>query len=106
MLKLDRVQNEAMTVILGTTKDKSIDAKHDPLDLPPIKTRYKVVQDKVYLNAMQNPKKPLHDAVKKEGCRLAGDKPWTGQAEQSIQHVRGLTELKQKRDWEKFIVKF
>ena len=51
---------------------------------------------------MQNPKNPLHDAVKEEkGCRLARGKSWMGQAEQWIQHVCSLTELKQLRDWEK-----
>ena len=51
---------------------------------------------------MQNPKNPLHDAVKEEkGCRLARGKLWMGQAEQSIQHACGLAELKQVRDWEK-----
>ena len=56
---------------------------------------------------MQNPKNPLHDAVKEEkGCRLARGKSWMGQAEQSIQHVCSLTELKQVRDWEKRPVEF
>ena len=50
---------------------------------------------------------PLHDAVKEEkGCRLARGKPKMGQAEQSIQHVCGLSELKQVRDWEKRSVEF
>ena len=49
-----------------------------------------------------SPKNPLHDAVKEEkGCRLARGKSWMGQAEQSIQRVCSLTELKQVRDWEK-----
>ena len=50
---------------------------------------------------------PLHDAVKEEkGCRMARGKSWMGQAEQSIQHVCTLTELKQVRDWEKRPVEF
>ena len=45
---------------------------------------------------MQNPNNPLRDAVKEDkGCRLARGKSWMGQAEQSIQHVCDLTELKQ-----------
>ena len=60
-----------------------------------------------YLSAMQNPKNPLHDAAKEEtGCRLARGKSWMGQAEQSIQHVCRLAELKQVRDWEKRPVEF
>ena len=70
LLKLDRVQNEAMRVILGTTKDTPIDTMR-------------------YLLILKN---PLHDAVKEEkGCRLARGKSWMSQAEQSIQHVCSLT---------------
>ena len=94
LLKLDRVQNEAIRVILGTTKDTPVETMRYLLDLPSMETRHKVEQVKAYLNAMQNPKNPLHDAVKEEKrCRLARGKSWMGQAEQSIQHVCSLTEL-------------
>ena len=65
LLKLDRVQNEAMRVILGTTKDTAIEIMRYLLDLPSMETRHKVEQVNAYLNAMQNPKNPLHDAVKR-----------------------------------------
>ena len=72
-----------------------------------METRHKVEQVKAYLNAMQNPKNPLHDAVKEEkGCRLATGKSWMGQAQQSIQHVCGVAELNQERDWEKTSFEF
>ena len=100
LLKLDRVQNEAMRVILGTTKDTPTETMRYILDLSSMETRHKVKQVKAYLNAMQNTKNPLHDAVKEEkGCRLARGKSWISQAEQSIQHVCGLAE--QVRDWKK-----
>ena len=77
---------------------KSIEAMRYLLDLPPMETRYKVEQVKANLNVMQNPKNPIHYAVKEEkGCTLARIKSWMGQAEQSIQYVCGLTELKQER---------
>ena len=63
LLKIDRVQNEATRVILGTTKDTPIETMRYLRDLPFMATRHKVEQVKVYLNAMQNPKNPLHDAV-------------------------------------------
>ena len=66
LLKLDRVQNEAMRVILGTTKDTPIETMCNLLDLPSTETRHKVEQVKAYLNAMQSPKNPLNDAVKEE----------------------------------------
>ena len=82
LLKLDRVQNEAIKVILGTTKDTPIETMCYLLDLSSTETRHKVEQVKAYLNAMQNPKTPPHDAVKEEkGCRLARGKLWMGQAE-------------------------
>ena len=97
----------AMRVILGTTKDTPIETMRYLLDLLSMETRHKVEQVKAHLNAMQAPKNPLHDAVKEEkGCRLARGKSWMGQAEQSIQHVCSLTELKQVRDWEKRPVEF
>ena len=101
LLKLDRVQNKAMRVILGTTKDTPIETMRYLLDLPSMETRHKVEQVKAYLNAMQNPKNTLHDAVKEKGCRLARGMSGMGQAEQSIQHVCVLAELKQVKDWGK-----
>ena len=95
LLKLDRVQNKAMRVIVEITKDTPIEAMRYLLDLSSMDARHKVEQAKAYLNAMQKPKNPLHDAVKQEkGCRMARGKSWMGQAEQSIQHVCGLAQLK------------
>ena len=71
---LDRVLNEAVRVILGTTKDTPIEAMRYLLDLPSIETGHKVEQVKEYLNAMQNPKNPLHDAVKEEKELQTGKK--------------------------------
>ena len=91
LLKLDRVQNEAMRVILGTTKDISIEAMRYLLDLLSMEARHKVEQVKAYLDAGQNPNDPLQ---RKKRCRLARGKSWMGQSEQSIQHVCDLAELK------------
>ena len=69
-----------MRVKLGTTKDTPIEAMPCLLDLPSMEARHKVQQVKAYLNVMQNPKNPLHDAVKEEkGCKLARGKSWMGQ---------------------------
>ena len=96
-----------MTVILGTTKDTPFEVMRYLLDLPSMETRHQVEKVKAYLKAMQNPPNPLHDAANEDkGCRLARDKSWMGQAEQSIQHVCYLTELKQVRDWKKHPVEF
>ena len=42
LLKLDRVQNEAMRVVVGTTKDTPTETMRFTLDLPPMQTRQKV----------------------------------------------------------------
>ena len=42
LLKLDKVQNQAMRVVLGTTKDTLIETMGFVLDLPPVQTSHKV----------------------------------------------------------------
>ena len=59
LLKLDRVQIEAMRVILVTTKDTPIETMRFMLDLPPTQTRQKLEQVKSYFSAVQNPHNPL-----------------------------------------------
>ena len=98
LLKLHRAQNGAMRAILGTTKDTPIEAMRYLLGLPSKEARHNGEQVKAHLNAMKNPKNPLHDGVK-EGCRLARGKSWMGPVEQSTHHMCDLTELKQIRDW-------
>ena len=52
LLKLHRVHNDAMRIILGTMKDTTIEVIHYLLDLPSMETRHKVEQVKAYLNVM------------------------------------------------------
>ena len=69
LLKLDRVQNEAMPVILRTTKDTPTETVRFMPDLSPMQTRQKVEQVKAYFSAIENPHNPLHKAVKDtKGC--------------------------------------
>ena len=101
--KLDRVQNEAMRIILGTAKDTPVDAMRYILDLPPMQTRQKVEQVKAYISAVENPQNPLNSAVQDpKGSRLARGKSWMGEAEESIAHVCPLSELKQTKEWEQY----
>ena len=55
LLKLDRVQNEAIRVLLGTTKDTPIETTKFMLDLPPMQTRQKLEQVKTYFSAVEIP---------------------------------------------------
>ena len=60
---------------MGTTIDTPIQAMRCLLDLPSIETRHKMEQVKACLKAVQNPRNPLHGAVKEEkGCGLARGK--------------------------------
>ena len=56
LLKLDRVQNKAMRVILGTTKDTPSETMRFMLDLPPVQTRQK--------SDVENLHNPLHKAAR------------------------------------------
>ena len=71
LLKLDRVQNEAMRVILGTTKNTTTETMRFMLDLQPMQTREKVEQVKTEFTAVENPHNPLHEVVKDtKGCSV------------------------------------
>ena len=103
LLNLDRVQNEAMRVTLGTTKDTPTTTMRFMLDISPMQTRQKVEQVKAYFSAVENPHNLLHEAEKDtKGCRLGRGKSWMGQAEDSILQVCQLTELKQTKEWERY----
>ena len=93
ILKLDKVQNEAMRVLLGAAKDRPIEAMRYLLDLPQ-DTRW-CKSKGIFMRCMQKLKNPLHDSVREEkGRRLARDKLRADQGEQSIQHTCGFKELK------------
>ena len=107
LLKLDRVQYEAVRVVLGTTRDTPIETMRSMLGLQTLLTRQKVEQVKPYLSAVENPHNPLHEAVKDtKGCRLGRDKSWMSQTEDSILQVCQLTELKQTKEWERYPNRF
>ena len=91
LLNLDRVQNEAMRVILGTTSDTPIETMR--FMHPPLQTTQKIEQVKAYFSAVGNPHNPIHETVKDtKGCRLGRGKSWVGQAGYSVLQVCQLTE--------------
>ena len=107
LLKLHRVQSEAMRVIIGTTKDTPTETMRFMLDIPPLQTTQKVEQVKAYYSAVGNPHNPLHEAVKDtKRCRLGRGKSWMGQAEDSVLQVCQLTELQQTKERERYLNRF
>ena len=89
LLKLDRVQNEAMRVILGNTKDTPTETMRFMLDLPLVQTRQKVEQVKAYFSAVGNPHNPLHQAVKdtKDADWHGASLGWVKQTTQYCKHA-------------------
>ena len=103
LLKLDRVQNEAMQELYWEPPKTAIETRRLTLDLPPTEARQKVEQVKAYFSDVENPHSPLHEAVKDtKGCRLGRAKSWMGPTEDSILQVCQLTELKQTEEWERY----
>ena len=75
LLKLDRVQNEAMRDILGTTKDTLIETMRFMLDLPPMQTSQKVEQTKSYCTSVPS-KIPTTHSTKPSKTQRNAD--WDG----------------------------
>ena len=76
-------------------------------DLQPMQTRQKAEQFKEYFSAIKTPNNPLHKAMKDtKGSRLGRGKSWMGQAEDPILQVCQLTELKQTKEWERYLNQF
>ena len=87
----DIVWNEAMRVILGTTKYTPIKTTRFMSNLPPMQTREKVEQANAYFRVVEIPHKPIYEAVKDTNrCRLEKGKSWMGQAEDSILQVYNM----------------
>ena len=102
LLKLDRVQNEAMPVRLGTTKDTPIQTMRFMLDLLPGQSIHQYRRKSPQLTPRSRER---HNGMQM-GCRLGRGKSWMGQAEDSILQVWQLTELKQTTEWERYPNRF
>ena len=75
LLKLDRVQNAAMPDILGTTEDTLIETMRFMLDLPPVQTRQKVEQVKLYCTSVPSKIPTTHSTKPSKTQR---DADWDG----------------------------
>ena len=84
LLTLDRVQNEAMRVTLGTTKHTPIETMRFMLDLPSIQTRQKVEQVKTLLCRRKSPQPAPRSREKHRGMQ-------TGTGQVSDGSNRGLS---------------
>jgi ribonuclease HI len=98
--RLERIQNEAMRIILGCTGDTSTRAMRFLLDYPTMQQRVQLCQARAYLRISANKGHPLHsDIGKVMSCRLKRGKSWLGRAEEVIQQVCLLDDVSSCEEW-------
>ena len=78
--RLDSIQNEAMRIILGCTRDTSAATMRHYLDLPTMKKRHQMAQVQTYLRVTSDKTNPLHEKVGRiTTSRLKGGTDWMSQ---------------------------
>ena len=97
--KPDRVQNEAMRIILGTTKDTPIETMRYLLDLPSMETRHKVEQSVSQCNAESQESTP-RCCQRRKGV-LTGKRQVMDGSSRTINPACVQSHRAQARDWEK-----
>ncbi|RUS78680.1 hypothetical protein EGW08_013568 [Elysia chlorotica] len=100
LLKLERLQNEAMRTVLGCTRDTHIICMRFLLDLSSVRIRHKLAQAKTYLRVMENPHHPLYPSLlTQKGTRIKRGKSWMAEAEDSIKLVCPIEDIIDGREW-------
>ena len=97
------VQNGAMRVVTGCTKDTSISALRYMLQLPTVAQQHQLNQTLGVSKALQRPTHPLHDIV----CRFTDRAPrkrltrtsWVRSACESLRGIRGRHSLRHDDGW-------
>ena len=98
--RMERIQNEAMRIILGCTRDTACRAMRYLLDFPTIEERIQVCRARAYLRINANTQHPLHSEIRKvKGSRLKRGRSWMGQAEDILQQVCSLEDLEPGEEW-------
>ena len=98
--RLEKVQNEAMRIILGCTRDTSCVAMRYLLDFPTMNHRIKIWRARAYLKISADKQHPLHEALFREkGDRLKRGKSWMGRAEDIVRQVCSLTSINPGKEW-------
>jgi hypothetical protein len=78
--KLERIQNEAMRIMLGCTRNTSCRAMTFLLDFPTIQNRKSLCRARSYLRISADTQHPLHSNIRsKKGDRLKRGKSRMGQ---------------------------
>src|SRR5579871_4377936 len=111
MDRLERIQNEAMRIILGCTRDTPCVAMRYLLDFPSMAHRIALWRACAHFRISANTEHPLHEELGKErGNRLKRGKSWVGRAEDIIRVICEPTNIYAGEEWvcvpDKLDVKF
>ena len=84
--RLETIQNEAMRVILGCTKDTSSEAMRHLLGFHTLPEQHKIAQVEAFLRVAEDEKHPLHDKVgARPESRLKRGSEWMTEATKTIE---------------------
>jgi hypothetical protein len=98
--RLERLQNEAMRIVLGCTRDTACRAMRYLLDIPTMEDRTRICRARAYLRISADKLHPLHSEIRKEkGARLKRGKSWMGLTEDIIQQVCSIDEIDTGAEW-------
>ena len=99
-VRLERIQNEAMRIILGCTKDTPRVSMRFPLDLPTIVNRNETWRVRSYLRIKANKEHPLHEElIKEKGCRLMRGRSWLSQVEDTLRKICDPSGIETGEEW-------
>src|SRR5579871_4624984 len=100
MDRLERIQNEAMRIILGCTRDTPCVAMRYLLDFPSMEHRIALWRARAHLRISANIEHPLHEALGRiRGNMLKRGKSWVGRAEDIIRLVCEPTDIYSGEEW-------
>jgi ribonuclease HI len=98
--RIERIQNEAMRLVLGCPRDTPVEAMKYILNLPSIKTRHKCAQVREYLRVSCVEDHLLQNSLsEKKGARIKRGKSWMACAEESITGVCNPDQIPTGADW-------
>jgi hypothetical protein len=98
--RLERIQNEALGIILGCTRDTSCRALRYFLDFPTIENRIKMCRARAYLRIVVDKRHLLYcDILKRKGNRLKRGRSLIGRAKDILEQICSLKDLEPGEEW-------
>lgn len=98
--RLERLQNEAMWIVPGCTRDTACRAMRYLLDIPTMEGRTRICRARAYLRISVDKLHPLYSEIREEkGARLKRGKSWMSLTEDIIQQVCSIDEIDTGAEW-------